>query len=106
MLFKSFSNTVPDNVEKVVENCYRNRHIAFLFVTLKTTAKFNNSPILYFPFTTVRSHEIAINIPASSTDQWDIPNEFVYGYIRGDSILAIIGYTSLWLHLGLVLYIL
>lgn len=105
MTFKTFSNTVPDNINKVVEKCYRNIHIAFLFVTLKTTSKIENSPILYYPFT-VKSNAITINIPASSTGPNSLSNEFVYGYITDASILASTYSSSLWIHLGLVLYIL
>jgi hypothetical protein len=106
LTFKAFSTSVPDNISKVIEKCYRNNYIAFLFVTLKTSSNLNTVPIIYFPFQTT-TYAIPFTIPTSSTGQFDIPNDFIYGYSMQDYILAYSGDNkSRWLHLSLVLAIL
>ena len=104
MTFEHFSISVPSSVSKVADKCYKNNHIAFLYTTLKTSSAINNTQILYFPFTT-QLNGIVINIPASTKGQWNIANEFVYGYINYEAIFAIITTPSIWLHLSLVILI-
>ena len=103
-MFETFSVSVVNNVTKVLETCYRNDHIAFLFITLKTSSTYTTDPIIYFPFQT-KLNGIVINIPASSVGQYLLANEFVYGYIGQDRIVATTTKPSLWLYLSLVLHI-